>query len=96
MATMVIPAVWTAIPASLIPKVIGATELSKFRSIACLTAARKILGYLWMQTLPVLHFETFQTGFVPGGHALSGVFTIGKAAELGRERGTAFMWHSLT
>jgi hypothetical protein len=35
--------------------------------------------------LPPLRFESFQTGFVEGGHAACGIFAISRAAELSRE-----------
>eukprot|EP00969_Alexandrium_andersonii_P059365 2614429-Alexandrium_andersonii.AAC.1 len=63
LATLVIPLSWTMSMAMLLPKVIGASSLAQFRAIACLVTARKILGYLWMQMLPPLRFESFQTGF---------------------------------
>ena len=85
MASLIIPEEWTVASASLAPKVLAAACLSKFRAISCLTTARKLLGYLWMQTLPDLHFRSFQTGFIPGGHAAFGVFALNRAAELSRE-----------
>ena len=86
-ASLVIPTCWTVVIALLIPKVIGATSLSKFRAIACLPTARKLLGYLWMQTLPNLRYESMQCGFVPGSHAANGVYSIGRAIELSKEWG---------
>ena len=79
------PESWTVVGASLIPKVVGASSLSKFRAIACLPVARKLCGYLWMQMLPPLRFLSFQCGFIPGSHAASGVYTVKRAAELSRE-----------
>ena len=84
-ATLVIPELWTVVAAVLIPKVVGASSLHKFRAIACLPTARKLFGYLWMQMLPPLRYESFQTGFVRGGHAASGVYAVKRAAELSRE-----------
>jgi hypothetical protein len=82
---LAVPESWTKADAILLPKVVGATSLSKFRAIACLVAARKILGYLWMQMLPSLRFESFQTGFVKGSQAANGVYVATRAAELSRE-----------
>ena len=83
--TLAIPESWTVVGATLIPKVVGAESLSKFRAIACLPVCRKLLGYLWMQTLPTLRYDSFQCGFVHGAHAAAGVYLIKRAAELSRE-----------
>ena len=80
-----IPESWTSCVRLLIPKVVGASNLDSFRGIACLSAARKILGYLWMQMLPALTYTSFQTGFVAGMQAADGIFVIKRAAELSRE-----------
>ena len=85
MSELIFPHSWTLVLAILIPKTVGAASLSKFRAIACLPTARKLLGYLWMQLLPDLRFESFQCGFVPGSHASSGVYTINRVCELSRE-----------
>ena len=66
---------------------IGAASLSKFRAIACLSTARKILGNIWMRMLPVLVFLSFQTGFVKGCQAADGVYVANRAAEISREWG---------
>ena len=81
------PVAWTVVSATLIPKIVGARTLDKFRAIACLPAARKLLGYIWLQTLPQLHFESFQCGFVPKSHAADGVYVLKRAIELSREWG---------
>ena len=81
------PMVWTQVEAKLIPKCLGATSLDRFRAISRLCTARKLLGHLWVQTLPVLNFESIQTGFVPKSHASDGIFAIKRAAELSREWG---------
>ena len=86
-ADLSFPESWTVVLGTLIPKIAGATALSKFRAIACLPAARKLLGYLWLQFLPSLRFDSFQCGFVPGGQATYGVYTIKRAFELSREWG---------
>ena len=70
---------------TLAPKVFGATALAKFRPIAGLCAMRKLLGYIWLGSLPKLTFLSVQTAFVPGSHADTGVFMINRAAELSRE-----------
>ena len=57
--SLVFPKCWTVVGASLIPKVVGASSLSKFRAIACLPVARKLCGYLWMQMLPPLRVLFF-------------------------------------
>ena len=85
LATLTIPDDWTVVGAMLIPKVVGAASLSKFRAIACLPTARKLLGYLWMQTLPPLVYLSFQCGFIPSAQAANGVYVINRAAELSRE-----------
>ena len=82
---LVFPEAWSTVGAVLIPKVVGATSLSKFRAIACLPVARKLLGYLWLQSLPRMVFQTFQCGFVPGSHAANGVYVIRRISELARE-----------
>ena len=46
---------------------------------------RKLLGYLWMWSLPKLSFRSVQTAFVPGTHADTGAFLINRASELSRE-----------
>jgi hypothetical protein len=70
---------------NLIPKIVGAADLNSLRGIACLSTARKVLGYIWMRMLPPMQSESFQTGFIPGAHAAGGVFAIKRAAELSRE-----------
>ena len=47
------------------PKVVGATCLTKFRPMAGLCAMRKVLGYVWLKSLPPLRYESVQTAFVP-------------------------------
>ena len=83
--TLVFPEAWSVVGAVLIPKVIGAVSSSKFRAIACLPVARKLLGYLWLHTLPPMCFQTFQCGFIPKSHAANGVFVIRRITELARE-----------
>ena len=63
----------------------GATCLTKFRPIAGLCAMRKVLGYVWLKSLPPLSYESVQTSFVPKTHADAGLFLLLKAAELSRE-----------
>jgi len=87
LAQLCFPDAWTVVHASLIPKIIGASSFDKFRAIACLPVARKLLGYLWLQMLPNLHYSSFQCGFVPGSHAANGVYVLKRAAELSREWG---------
>ena len=84
---VVFPGSWTTVGATLIPKVVGATCLSKFRAISCLPVARKLCGYLWLQMLPTLRFDSFQCGFIPGSHAANGVYVIKRAFELSKEWG---------
>jgi hypothetical protein len=79
------PAEWMESTAVMAPKVVGATDLSKFRPIACLTTMRKLLGYMWLLSLPPLTFKTAQTAFIPGSHACMGVHVILRVAELARE-----------
>ena len=73
--------------ALLIPKVLRADAFNKYRPIASLSTFRKLMGYVAMGMLPKLNFESFQTGFVPGGHAGAGVYVMKRAAELAREWG---------
>ena len=84
-ARLNIPTSWTVVTAVLIPKVVGAACLSKYRAIACFSAIRKLMGYLMLQMIPQVVFHSFQTGFVPGSHAANGVFAICRAGELSRE-----------
>jgi hypothetical protein len=84
-AILEFPMEWCRSLTSLAPKIIGATSLAKFRPIAGLCAMRKLLGYIWMCSLPLLDFVSVQTAFVPGSHADTGVFMINRAAELSRE-----------
>ena len=79
------PAEWSESSAILVPKVAGASELGKFRPIACLTTLRKLLGYMWLSALPALTFKTAQTAFIGGSHACMGVHVIQRIAELARE-----------
>ena len=79
------PVGWTRSAAILAPKVAAPASLAKYRPITCLCTMRKLLGYLWLASLPVLVFLTAQTAFVPGAHACMGVHTILRAAELARE-----------
>ena len=46
---------------------------------------RKVLGYVWLQSLPPLRYESVQIAFVPKTHADTGSFLLLKAAELSRE-----------
>ena len=85
LATFCIPEDWTAVCSTLIPKIVAASSLDKFRAIACLPAARKLLGYLWLQMLPTMRYESLQCGFVPKSHAANGVYLLKRAAELSRE-----------
>ena len=62
LSNLIFPDSWTLVTAILIPKIVGAASLSKFRAIACLPAARKLLGYLCMQFLPDL--RTRQTACI--------------------------------
>ena len=52
LASLCIPLSWIVVLATLIPKLVGAADLDKFRGISCLCTARKLLGYLWMRMLP--------------------------------------------
>ena len=85
LASLEIPESWTVAFAVLLPKVVGASNLSKFRAIACLSTVRKLLGYIWMSMLPPLRFESFQTGFVKGSQAADGIFSLLRVIELSRE-----------
>ena len=67
------------------PKVVGATCLTKFRPIAGLCALRKVLGYVWLKSLPPLKYESVQPAFVPKTYADAGLFLLMQASELSRE-----------
>ena len=43
-------------------------------------------GYIWLNSLPSLRYESVQTAFVPKTHADAGLFLLLKAAELSGER----------
>ena len=58
------------------PKVVGATCLTKFRPVAGLCAMRKVLGYVWLKSLPPLRYESVQTALVPKTHADAGLFLL--------------------
>lgn len=83
--SLTFPQEWMKSMTTLAPKVYGATKLANFRPIAGLCAMRKLLGYLWILSLPILTFLTLQTAFIPGSHADTGVFMLNRAAELSRE-----------
>ena len=50
-----------------------------------LCAMRKVLGYVWLKSLPPLKYESVQTAFAPKTHADAGLFLLLQAAELSRE-----------
>ena len=82
---MTFPEDWLCSLTVMAPKVVGATCLTKFRPIAGLCAMRKVLGYVWLKSLPPLKYESVQTAFVPKTHADAGLFLLLQAAELSRE-----------
>ena len=82
---MTFPEDWLCSMTVMAPKVVGATCLTKFRPIAGLCAMRKVLGYVWLKSLPPLKYESVQTAFVPKTHADAGLFLLLQAAELSRE-----------
>ena len=59
--------------------------MTKFMPIAGLCAMRKVLGYVWLKSLPPLSYESVQTAFAPKSHADAGLFLLLQAAELSRE-----------
>ena len=81
---MTFPEDWLCSMTVMAPKVVGATCLTKFRPIAGLCAMRKVLGYVWLKSLPPLKYESVQTAFVPKTHADAGPFLLLQAAELSR------------
>ena len=85
MLTLQIPHVWTQGKATLIPKTVAPASLDKYRGIACLTAARKLLGYLILAMLPDLVFFSVQCCFVPHRQAAEGVCRIKRILEMCRE-----------
>ena len=64
--SLTFPLEWMKSMTTLAPKVYGAMALAKFRLIAGLCAMRKLLGYFWILSLPVLTFFTLQTALIPG------------------------------
>ena len=58
------------------PNVVGATCVSKFRTIAGLCAMRIMLGHVWLKSLPPLRCESVQSAFVPKTHADAGLFLL--------------------
>ena len=80
-----LPKEWFESSAALVAKVVGATDLSKFRPIACLAAMRKVLGYMFIAALPPLDWQTHQTAFVHGRHANMGTHLMLRLAEISRE-----------
>ena len=83
--TLQIPHMWTQGKAILIPKIVAPSSLDKYREMACLTAVRKLLGYLILAMLPDLVFYSVQCGFVPHRQAAEGVYRIKRILELCRE-----------
>ena len=70
----------------------GATSLIKFRPIAGLCAMRKVLGHVWLMSLPPLRYESVQTAFVPKTHADAGLFLLLQTAKLSREWQREKLW----
>ena len=68
------PENWLCSLTVMAPKVVGATCLTKFRPTAGLCAMRKVLGYVWLKSLPPLKYESVQTAFVPKTHADAGSY----------------------
>ena len=66
--------------------------LDQFRPIAGLCAMRKVLGYVWLKSLPPLRYESVQTAFVPRTFSDAGLFLLLKAAELSREWQKEKLW----
>ena len=65
--TLSFPTEWTEISAVLIPKCVGPQGLKDYRPLASLCAIRKLLGYVWMLSLPrELPWRSFQAAFLPG------------------------------
>ena len=67
---MEFPEEWMYSLTRMAPNVVDATSLSKPRPIADLCAMRKILGYVWLKSLPPLRYECVRTAFVPKARAL--------------------------
>ena len=82
---MTYPEDWLCSSTVMAPKVVGITCLTMFRPIAGLFAMRKVLGCVWLKSLPPLRHENVQTAFVPKTHAEAGLFLLLTAAELSRE-----------
>jgi hypothetical protein len=79
------PPEWCTSCISLVPKVVGVTSLAGYRPVAGLVTMRKLLGYIWLASLPLIVFHSIQTAFVPGSQADTGPFILMRAAELARE-----------
>ena len=94
--TLQIPHVWTQGKATLIPKVVAPTSLEKYRGIACLTAARKLLGYLILTMLPDLVFFSVQCGLCAPSSSCRGGCIESNVSWKCVENGTAAcMWFRL-
>ena len=76
---------WSAITASLIPKLAVPKSAKDFRPIASLVTLRKLIGYVFLLSLPDHTFESFQCGFVPGRDATQAVFCVKRLGEIARE-----------
>ena len=74
----------------------GCNVLDQVQANAGLCAMRKVLGYVWLKSLPPLRYESVQTAFVPKTHADAGLFLLLKAAELSREWQREIVWYSWT
>ena len=69
----------------LAPNVIGATILAEFRPNAGSRAMRKVLGYLWLDAVSPIRYDTNQKAIVPKKHAGAGSSLLPRAAEVTRE-----------
>ena len=76
---------WSMITASLIPKVAVPKSQKYFRPIASLIAVRKLVGYVFLLSLPNYTYSSFQCGFVPGRDATQAVFCVKQWGEIARE-----------
>ena len=84
--TLSFPTEWTEISATLIPKCFGCRSLKDHRPLALFCAIRKLLGHVWMMTLPQqLLWRSCQAAFLPGRDASQAVFLVQRCCELLRE-----------
>ena len=80
--TLSFPSEWTETSATLIPKCVGPQGLKDCRPLASLSAIRKLLGNVWMLSLPrELPWRSFQAAFLPGRDAVKAAILVQRCCE---------------